>query len=440
MSDSAKSKVGVGIIGLGTVGTATARILLTRAEILARRLGAPLELRRIADIDTTTDRGLELPPGLLTDDVDGLLADPEIDVVVETVGGLEPAGSFILRAIEAGKSVVTANKALLAENGREILAMAQKSGVDLAFEASVAGGIPLLRSFREGLAGDEIESFFGILNGTCNYILTNMSQGGAAYDDALAEAQKLGFAEADPYLDVSGHDTAHKLAILVGLAFGTRAPLEGIYVEGITQISPLDIEFAGEFGYTVKLLAVARDRGDTIEARVHPTMAPHGHPLAGVGGPMNAVYVSGRSVGQVMFYGPGAGGPATATAVVADIIELARNVIRNSRGRVPPLSIEYDKLSDRAIVPMDEVHSKYYFRFSALDRAGVLSKISGILADKRISIEAVIQKGRQQGGAVPIVMMTHEAVEKSVRQALTEIDGQDFITRPTVLIRVEDLL
>jgi homoserine dehydrogenase len=439
-----RDSIGIGLIGLGTVGAACARILIQSGDRLARRLGMPLVLRRVVDIDTTTDRGLDLPPGLLTDDVEGLLADPDVDIVIELIGGLEPARTFVLTALERGKHVVTANKALLAEHGREVFAAAELSGADVAFEASVGGGIPLLRSFREGLAGDEVESFFGILNGTCNYILSRMTEAGEAYNEVLAQAQALGLAEADPTLDVSGFDTAHKLAILVGLAFGARVQLKDIYVQGIEQVTPLDIKFAAEFDYRLKLLAVARHRaegGDEIEARVHPTMVPAGHLLAGVGGAMNAVYVSGKYVGQVMFYGPGAGGAPTATAVIADAVELARNILAGAAGRVAPLGVPWSRLDRSPIVAMNRISAKYYFRFSAKDRPGVLSAISGVLAKHDISIEAVIQKGRQAEAdePVPIVMLTHEAREKSVADALKAIDRLEVIAAPTAMLRVEEL-
>lgn len=434
-----KKAVGVGLIGLGTVGTATARILLEQAELLARRLGAPLALRRVADMDTTTERGLDLPPGILGADVDGLLADPDVDIVIELIGGIEPARTYVLRALENGKHVVTANKALLAEHGAEIFAAAEEHGADVAFEASVAGGIPLLRSFREGLAGDEVTSFFGILNGTCNFILSRMTREGADYAEVLAEAQGLGLAEADPTLDVSGQDTAHKLAILVGLAFGTRVDLGQIYVEGIEAVTPLDIKFAAEFGYRLKLLAIARRQGDDVQARVHPTLIPDHHLLADVSGAMNAVYVTGRYVGQLMFFGPGAGGGPTGTAVVADAIELARNRLAGVAGRVPPLAMPWSRLGATPITLMELVTAKHYIRFSAMDRPGVLSAVSGILGRHEISIEAVIQKGRQVRGAVPIVMLTHEAPEKNVDQALRMIDELEFIAAPTARLRVEDL-
>ncbi|MBU0514594.1 MAG: homoserine dehydrogenase [Proteobacteria bacterium] len=431
--------VGVGLIGLGTVGTATVRILIEQADLLNRRLGAPLTLCRVADVDTTRERGLDLPPGLLSADVDGLLGDPDIDVVIELIGGLEPARTYVLQALQNGKHVVTANKALLAEHGAEIFAAAEEHGGDVAFEASVGGGIPLLRSFREGLAGDEVASFFGILNGTCNYILSRMTKEGADYEEVLAEAQSLGLAEADPTLDVYGLDTAHKLAILVGLAFGARVDLADIHVQGIEAVTPLDIKFAAEFGYRLKLLAIARRQGDAVQARVHPTLIPDHHLLADVSGAMNAVYVTGRYVGQLMFYGPGAGGGPTGTAVVADVIELARNRLAGAAGRVPPLAMPWSRLRATPIIPMDRVTTKHYFRFAAIDRPGVLSAVSGILGRHDISIEAVNQKGRQVRGAVPIVMLTHEAPEKNVDQALRMIDELEFIAAPTARLRVEDL-
>jgi homoserine dehydrogenase len=334
--------------------------------------------------------------------------------------------------------VVTANKALLAHHGNEILGAAAQSGVEVAFEASVCGGIPILLALRQGLAANRIQEMLGILNGTCNYILTQMSQFGATYPQALAEAQAAGYAETDPTLDVEGIDTAHKLAILMSLAYGSRLDLEAIAVEGISRLAPLDMQFAQEFGYRFKLLAITRDDGHRVEARVHPTLIPSDHMLAKVGGAMNAVYLTGDAVGPILLYGQGAGMMPTASAVVSDILDLARNLIRGVARRVPPLGSDDALASTRLIKPMNDLVTNYYFRFAALDRPGVLSQVSGILGKFGISIAAVIQKGREVAGSVPIVMITHEAREADVQQALKELDGAPVIKPPTVMYRIED--
>ncbi len=428
----------VGLIGFGTAGSGVVRLLLERADLLARRLGTPLILKKVADLDLARPRPVALNPELLTPRAADLLDDPDIDIVVELIGGLEAARDYVLTAISRGKHVVTANKALLAHHGNDILAAAAAAGVEVAFEASVCGGVPLLLALRQGLAANRIQEMFGILNGTANYILTQMSQQGTSYAQALAEAQAQGFAEADPTLDVEGIDTAHKLAILMSLAYGARLDLEGIAVSGISRLAPLDLQFAREFGYTLKLLAITRDDGERIEARVHPTLIPRDHMLANVSGAFNAVYLTGDAVGPILLYGQGAGMMSTASAVVSDILDLARNLAHGVRRRVPPLGCEAALDSRRTIKPLDEVVTNYYFRFAALDRPGVLSQISGILGKHNISIAAVIQKGREVAGAVPIVMITHEAQEAHVQQALMEIDNLPVVSPPTIMYRIED--
>jgi homoserine dehydrogenase len=428
--------INIGLIGFGTVGEGVARLLTGQQELLARRLGTPLILKKVADLDLERPRGVALPADLLTTRAADILDDPEIDIVVELIGGTTAAREYILSAIAQKKHVVTANKALLAHHGNDLLAAAQ--GVEIAFEASVCGGIPIILALRQGLAANRIQELFGILNGTANYILTQMTQSGAPYAQALAEAQAQGFAEADPTLDVEGIDTAHKLAILMSLAYGAQLDLESIAVEGISKLNPLDLQFAGEFGYCLKLLAITRDDGHRVEARVHPTLVPRDHMLANVNGAMNAVYLTGDAVGPILLYGQGAGMMPTASAVVSDLIDLARNLIHRVPGRVPALGWESALTTRRLIKPINDLVTNYYLRFSALDQPGVLSQVSGILGKHNISIAAVIQKGREVAGTVPIVMITHEAREADARQAMAEIDQLPIVSPPTVFYRIED--
>jgi homoserine dehydrogenase len=430
--------VKVGVIGFGTVGTGVVRLLSEQRELLSRRLGADLVLKKVADLDLDRPRPVALPRELLTNRPGDILDDPEIDIVVELMGGLEPARGLILESIARGKHVVTANKALLAHWGNDLLAAAAKQGVEVAFEASVCGGIPIILALRQGLSANRIQELFGILNGTSNYILTQMSQRGSSFSQALAEAQEQGYAEADPTLDVEGIDTAHKLAILMSLAYGARLDLPSIAVEGISHLDPVDLQFAREFGYCLKLLAITRDDGSRVEARVHPTLIPRDHMLANVTGAMNAIYLTGDAVGPILLYGQGAGMMPTASAVVSDILDLARNLLHGSKGRVPALGCNAALESTRPIKPLSDLVTNYYFRFAALDRPGVLSQISGILGQNHISIAAVIQKGRELAGSVPIVMITHEAREADARQALKEIDQLPVVSPPTVFYRIED--
>jgi homoserine dehydrogenase len=430
--------VNVGLIGFGTVGTGVARLLTEQRELLARRLGTPLILKKVADQDLTRPRPVALAPDQLTVRAEDILHDPDIDIVVELIGGTDAARDFVLEAIARGKHVVTANKALLAHHGNDLLAAAAAQGVEIAFEASVCGGIPIILSLRQGLAANRVQELFGILNGTANYILTQMTGSGASYAQALAEAQARGYAEADPTLDVEGIDTAHKLAILMSLAYGAQLDFESIAVEGISRLNPVDIQFAGEFGYCLKLLAITRDDGHRVEARVHPTLVPKDHMLATVNGAMNAVYLTGDAVGPILLYGQGAGMMPTASAVVSDLIDLARNLLHGVPGRVPALGWESALSTRRLIKPINDLVTNYYLRFSALDQPGVLSQVSGILGKHNISIAAVIQKGREVAGTVPIVMITHEAREADARQAMAEIDQLPIVSPPTVFYRIED--
>jgi homoserine dehydrogenase len=430
--------VKVGLIGLGTVGLGVARLLVERRDLLVQRLGTDLVLKRAAEIDPERRAAAPLIPERLTSRAQDILDDPDIDIVVELIGGTDAALNLVLEAISRGRHVVTANKALLALHGNEILAAAADAGVEVAFEAAVCGGVPLILALRQGLAANHIREMFGILNGTANYILTEMSEKGASYEQALAEAQAQGYAEADPTLDVEGIDTAHKLAILVSLAYCTPLNLDPIAVSGISNLDPLDLQLAREFGYAMKLLAITRNDGDTIEARVHPTLIPKDHMLANVSGAFNAVYLNGDAVGPLLLYGQGAGMMPTASAVVSDILDLARNLTLGVKRRVPPLGCDAALETPRIIKPLDEVVTNYYIRFAALDRPGVLSQISGILGKHNISIAAVIQKGREVKGAVPIVMITHEAKEANAQQALREIDQLPVVSPPAVFYRIED--
>jgi homoserine dehydrogenase len=433
---TSKKSINVGIIGFGTVGTGTARILIENADIIRRRLGTPVALKAISDLDIKRDRSIRLDGVKLTTRAQDIFTDPEIDVVVELIGGYKPAKEFILEAIRNKKHVVTANKALLAVHGEEIYTAAEKAGVTLGYEASVAGGIPILSAVRSGLAANNIRSIYGIVNGTCNYILTLMTNEGRKFDEVLKEAQAKGYAEADPTFDIEGIDSAHKLAVLTMLAFGTPVKFEDIYTEGISKITPLDIDFARDLGYKIKLLAITKMVNGEIEARVHPTMLPESYPIATVDGVFNALAVVGDAVGSTMFYGRGAGDMPTGSAVVSDIIEIGRDILAGCADRAPVTAFRERK--QLAIRKMDDITSCYYLRLPVLDKPGVLSRITGVLGKNNISISSMIQKGRQVDEAVPIVMMTHDAIERNVRRALGEIKTLDCVAGTTVVIRVEE--
>lgn len=428
-------EIKVGLIGFGTVGKGLAEVLYSQQERLVKRTGMTIRLAGIADHGTTSlpERFDDVP---LTRDAMELIDNPDIDIIVELIGGIEPAKTFVLKAIAAGKHVVTANKALLSQEGFEIFAAAAKQGVEVGFEASVGGGIPVIKSLKEGLVANKILSIMGIMNGTANYILTRMTDEGVPFAEVLKEAQKLGFAEADPTYDVEGIDTAHKLAILMTIAYGTPITHKQIATEGISQIEPMDIELAREFGCRIKLLAISRNHGDHVEARVHPTMVPQNHLLASINGAFNAIHFQGDTVGNVLLYGLGAGMIPTGSAVAADVVDIARNIASGSIGRVPALSYLPEQMQPRRITPMDELYGPYYFRCTVLDRPGVLASIAGILAKHEISIESVIQKGRKEIGAVPLVVVTHSAKESAMRAALEEIGRLDCVTGPVVKIRI----
>ena len=452
--------LGVGLIGLGTIGTGVVKLLQRNADVIAGRLGVPLRLVRVADLELTRDRGVDLRGVHFDADADALIDDPAVDLVVELIGGCQAARRLVLRALGRGKPVVTANKALLAQHGKEIFETGRRSGADIAFEASVGGGIPILRSLREGLAANRILSVHGIINGTTNYVLTEMERGGEPFEVVLKRAQELGYAELDPSFDVDGTDAAHKITLLAAMAFGAEITAKEVPTEGIRHVTPLDLESARELGYRVKLLGITKLREarraaspggeageERIEVRVHPTMIPESSLLAKVDGAMNAIAVQGDAVGPTLFYGAGAGELPTASAVVADLMELAREVRRGSAGRVAPLAYLPEALVPKPIVPLGELVARCYLRFTAADRPGVLAHVAGLLGEHGISIESVIQKGRGHGdpndpsatrGAVPIVVMTHPAPEASVRSALEAVDSLPEVTEPTRLVRIEE--
>ncbi len=431
---------GIGILGLGTVGTGAARLLTENQALITKRLGATLHIQRAADLDIETDRGVKFGEGVLTTNAYDVINDPKVDIVLELIGGKEIALELIYAAIDASKHVVTANKALLAEKGVEICRKATAAGVNVAFEPSVGGCMPIIKTLRESLVGDRIESIGGILNGTCNYILSKITAEGSSFADALAEAQARGYAEADPGLDVDGIDTAHKLAIISAMTYGMAFNFEDIYVEGISGITPLDIEFADQCGYKIKLLAITKfdSAKEAVEVRVHPTMIPDSNPLSKVDGTLNAVTISGEAVGKMMLYGHGAGMMPTANAVLSDIVDIARTLQTGGGIRVPMLSFQMENIRNIAVRPIDEISTHYYFRFSAMDRPGVLSKISGILGEHEISIKSVHQIEQELNGGVPIFMLTHSAREAQVKSALAKISALDVITDQPVLIRIEE--
>lgn len=430
----------IGLIGWGNIGSGVVKLLKQNEELITKRLGAKIVLKKVADINITSPRAVKIPKNLLTTDAREILNDPEISIVVELMGGYEPARTFVLEAIKNGKHVVTANKALLATYGNEIFPAAQKKGVDVGFEASVGGTIPIIKTVKEALVANHINSIVGIMNGTCNFILTKMTDEGKPFDIVLKEAQQLGFAEADPTFDIEGIDTSHKMAILLSLAYGKKVNLKDIYLEGITKISGEDIAFAKQLGYRIKLLAIGMLKGDAVEARIHPTMISSGHLLANVNRNYNAFHLVGDASGPVFLFGQGAGMMPTASAVFSDILDSARNIMKGVSGRVPLRSINEMDMKGIKLIPMDDIETKYYFRFSVLDQPGVLSKISGILGENNISLATVIQKAREEAGAVPIVMTTYKAKEKNVRRALKKIDKLEIVRDKTILIRIEDEL
>ncbi len=433
--------VKVGLLGLGTVGGGTVNVLSRNAEEIARRAGRGIQISHAA----AKEYNAEAITGLdkietISNDAFAVVDDPEVEIIIELIGGYSPAKELVLAAIENGKHVVTANKALIAVHGNEIFAAAQKKGVTVAFEAAVAGGIPIIKAMREGLAANQIQWAAGIINGTCNFILTEMSEKGRDFNSVLKEAQELGYAEADPSFDVEGIDAAHKLTIIGSIAFGIPLQFEKTYIEGITTIEQQDVIYAAELGYRIKHLGITRKTENGIEMRVHPTLIPHRRLIANVDGVMNAVLVKGDAVGPTLYYGAGAGSEPTASAVIADVIDIVRALTSDPENRVPHLAFQPNELSDTSILPMEEVETAYYLRMQAIDRPGVLAEVTAILGDLGISIEAILQKEPEEGAShVPIIFLTQRVQEKNMNEAIEKIKNLDVIEGDITRIRMEIL-
>ncbi|WP_372864713.1 homoserine dehydrogenase [Spongiibacter sp.] len=430
--------VRVGICGLGTVGSGTYAVLTRNAAEIAARVGAEIV---VTEIGARRDNpNCDTADVAINRDIFAVAENPNVDILVELIGGTTVAKELVLKAIANGKHVVTANKALIAEHGNEIFAAAAERGVTVAFEAAVAGGIPIIKALREGLAGNKIQWLAGIINGTGNFILTEMRDKGRDFNDVLAEAQALGYAEADPTFDVEGIDAAHKLVILASLAFGIPLQFDKVYTEGISRIAQEDVIYAEQLGYRIKHLGIARDTDSGIELRVHPTLIPEKRLIANVNGVMNAVLVQSDAVGPTLYYGAGAGSEPTASAVVADVVDVARTLSAEPRHRVPYLSFQTSSLSDHPVLPIDDVETAYYLRMSALDKPGVLSKVAQILSDDGISIEALIQKEPAEGAnLVPVIILTNRTVERKLSSAVARIEGLEGIVGEVTRIRVESL-
>jgi len=430
-----KREVRIGLLGVGTVGTGVARILIEQADLLEARTDIRFRLKSVFDIDWSRDRGVDLTGVHRASSAQEVLEDPDIDIIVETVGGCDAAYEYVMSALKNRKHVVTANKALLATRGRELFRTAAASDTEIMFEASVGGGIPLIKGLREGLVANRIRNIYGIVNGTSNYILTRMHRDGLEFADALKEAQQKGFAEADPTLDISGEDAAHKLVILGSLAASAVVDLSDIYVEGITNITKLDVDFAKSFGYTIKLLAICRMGDGEMDLRVHPTLIPNSHLLASVSHELNAVFVEGDFVGETMFYGPGAGQAPTASAIVSDIVDLAKDILLRSRVGYRTRSI--DSSSRPVIKPVKSVLNRFYLRLYTYDAPGILAKISGILGAHQISISSVVQlETHVRDNYVPLVILTHKATEDQMERALAEITSLDVILPDYLRLRL----
>lgn len=429
-------KINIGIIGFGNVGSGVIKILRERKSFLSEKLGLEIVVKKVCDNNLALKRSLCVDKQILTKDAMELIDDPQIDIVVELIGGIHPAKEFIIQSLKKGKNIVTANKALLAQYGLELFALAADRGKNIYFEASVGAGIPIIKSLREGLVANRFDSIFGIVNGTSNFILSEMSENNCSFADALNDAKFKGFAEKDPTLDIDGLDSAHKLILLTYLAFGKLVSLKDVFVEGISRVSLADVNYAKELGFEIKLLAIAKRAEDELEVRVHPTFVPKEHLLASVTGVFNAIYVSSDLAGDLLFYGPGAGQLSAASAVVADIADLTQYV--NAGLFRPTFNITGDK-SIKKLRKIDDFESKYYIRFIALDKPGVLANVSGILAKFGISIASVTQKEKSKAQVVPIVMVVHNAKEKNLRCALMAIDALNAIKEKSVAIRIEEV-
>ena len=431
------SELRVGLIGLGNIGTGVARILIEQQELIATRLGKPVRLAAACDMDLERDRGIDFTGVRMTTDAGEVLAADDVDVVVELIGGYEPARSFVMQALENGKHVVTANKALIAKHGEELFPIADEKHLQVGFEAAVGGGIPCMKALREGLAANAIESIYGILNGTCNYILTRMELEGAAFEDVLKDAQALGYAEADPTFDVEGIDTAHKLSILAAMAFGSTIKFDEVYTEGISRITPADIAFAQELGYRIKLLGIAKPHAEGIEMHVHPTLVSLTAQIAQVSDSYNAVQISGDFVEHTMFFGRGAGERPTASAVVADIMDIASGFPDGIKHLAPPMGFVQSARRDIPTLPMADVVCEYFLRLTVQDEPGVIAAVTSILADHRISLEAVLQKERHANRGVPIVMLTHETTEGNMQAAISRIVDLPTVDEEVLILRKE---
>ena len=433
--------VRVGLLGLGTVGGGTVNVLGRNGEEIARRAGRQISITRAAVRSLDAPRICDTAGMDVTTDTRSVALDPDVDVIVELMGGTELARELVLEAVGAGKHVVTANKALIALHGNEIFAAAQANGVTVAFESAVAGGIPIIKAIREGLAGNRIEWLAGIINGTANFILTEMREKGRAFDDVLADAQALGYAEADPTFDIEGIDAAHKLAILGSIAFGIPLDFDSLYIEGITGITPLDVQFAEELGYRIKHLGIARRSQAGIELRVHPTLVPERRLIANVNGVMNAVLVKGDAVGPTLYYGAGAGAEATASAVIADLVDVVRALTTDPGNRVPHLAFQADQVTAVPIAPIEDVVSAHYLRMRAQDRPGVLAEVANFLAGRGISIEAVVQKEPAPGEeSVHLIMLTQAVKEGALNAAIAQIEASEHITGAVTKLRLEPLV
>lgn len=427
-------RIYVGLIGFGTIGAGVAKALLSRRAFLREKTGIDIVLKYICDKDLKTKRPVKVPRSILTNSALKVIYDPQIDIVIELVGGTIPAKDFVLESLRQGKHVVTANKALLSGSGHEIFRLADALGLSVGFEASVGGGIPIIRSLSEGFVANKFDLIYGIINGTSNFILSKMADEGIGFEEALQLAQKAGYAERDPHLDISGGDSCHKLAILALLGFGADARPADIYTEGIVGLEPDDIRHAQDAGYAIKLLAIAKRSGDELELRVHPTLIPSSHLLTNVNGVYNAIFVKGDLVGENLFYGQGAGALPTSSAVLSDIVAIAKTISGKCRKCQAVLSPRKAVIRMKA---MDDIRTRFYIRFSTVDKPGVLAKISGILAKHKISIASVIQKEKRGSSFVPIIMMTYEALEKDMSRALKEIDGLGIIKKRSVRVRIE---
>ena len=433
--------INVGLLGIGTVGGGTYAVLERNAEEIARRAGRPIQITVVADRNIEHARKVTGGRCRITDDAFSVVVDPEIDIVVELIGGYGVARELVLKAIESGKHVVTANKALLANFGNEIFAAAQKKGVTVAFEAAVAGGIPIIKAFREGLTANRIEWIAGIINGTTNFILSEMRSKGLSFDEVLKEAQRLGYAEADPTFDVEGIDAAHKLTIMSAIAFGNSMKFDQAYIEGITKLDATDIKHAEQLGYRIKLLGVTRRTPEGVELRVHPTLIPAKRLIANVEGAMNAVLVKGDAVGATLYYGKGAGAEPTASAVIADLVDVARMHTADPEHRVPHLAFQPDAIVELPILPISEVVTSYYLRMRVEDKPGVLADITRILADRQISIDAMIQREPDEGEEqTDIIMLTHQTREKNVEDAIAMIEKLSAVKGGVTRLRLEGLL